>query len=138
MTGCENSSVEADDMGLSRMSQRSRILSRESVGGGSPERTGYNQQMYSNIPIQQLEVEFKRTEGSSVLLSQINGKETDENVRTANGSRALPTRKKSQQNQRRSSMQLQAQAKAAAHHAPQPVNKQFFPVPHIPAIARVN
>ena len=59
MTGCENSSVEADDMGLSRMSQRSRILSRESVGGGSPERTlGHNQQMYSNIPIQQLEVEF--------------------------------------------------------------------------------
>ena len=58
-TGCDNSSVENDPAGLSRKSERSRVLSRESVN-----KVGIVPQ-YSNIPIQQIDFQKQDSNGGS-------------------------------------------------------------------------
>ena len=58
-TGCDNSSVENDPAGLSRKSERSRVLSRESVN-----KVGIVPQ-YSNIPIQQIDFQKQDSNGVS-------------------------------------------------------------------------
>ena len=60
-TGCDNSSVENDPAGLSRKSERSRVLSRESVVN----KVAVPLPQYSNIPIQQIDFQKTDTNGAN-------------------------------------------------------------------------